>query len=142
MREVAIVGAGELGGIVAHVLARRDAVRSIVLVDDSGRVAAGKALDIAQAAAVEGFATQLAGATDLATVAGSSVVIVAERMTQGSWSTDEGLALLKRLFQTAPRAVRLPENPRQTVARSNRVFPTGPFASSRRDRSPPGVRSL
>jgi len=105
MQEVAIVGAGELGGIVAHVLARRDAVRSIVLVDDSGRVAAGKALDIAQAAAVEGFATQLAGATDLATVAGSSVVIVAERMTQGSWSTDEGLALLKRLFQTAPRAV-------------------------------------
>src|SRR5262245_3871780 len=48
MQEVAIVGAGELGGAVAHVLARRDAVRSIVLADESGRVAAGKALDIAQ----------------------------------------------------------------------------------------------
>ena len=61
MREVAIVGAGELGGAVAHVLARRDVVRSLVLVDESGRVAAGKALDIAQAAPVEGFATQLTG---------------------------------------------------------------------------------
>lgn len=104
MREVAIVGAGELGGAVAHVLARRDAVRSIVLADESGRVAAGKALDIAQAAPVESFATQSTGTTDLATVAGSSVVIVAERMA-GPWSTDEGLLLLKRLVQSAPRAV-------------------------------------
>src|SRR5262245_57171405 len=104
MREVAIVGAGELGGAIAHTLARRDVVGSIVLVDESGRVAAGKALDIAQAAPVEGFATQLAGATDLATVAGSAVVIVAERVA-GPWSTEEGLLLLKRLGQTAPRAV-------------------------------------
>jgi len=105
MREVAIVGAGELGGAIAHVLARRDAVRSIVLIDESGRVASGKALDIAQAAPVENFATQLTGTTDVATVAGSAVVIVAERVAQGPWSTEEGLLLLKRLVLTAPRAV-------------------------------------
>jgi malate dehydrogenase len=104
MREVAIVGAGELGGAVAHVLARRDAVRSLVLVDESGRVAEGKALDIAQAAPVEGFATQLAGTTDIARVAGSEVVIVTERFAAGPWSTEDGLLLLKRLAQMAPRA--------------------------------------
>jgi malate dehydrogenase len=104
MREVAIVGAGELGGVVAHVLARRDVARSLVLVDESGSVAAGKALDIAQAAPVEGFSTQLAGTTDVAIVAGSTVVIVAERFAGGPWSTEEGLLLLKRLTQTAPRA--------------------------------------
>ena len=131
MREVAIVGAGELGGAVAHVLARRDAVRSIVLVDESGRVAAGKALDIAQAAPVEGFATQVTGTADLATVAGSSVVVVADRVAQGPWSTDEGLLLLKRLVQTAPRAVVIcagPSSPRARRARcpraSNRSSPT------------------
>jgi malate dehydrogenase len=105
MREVAIVGAGELGGAVAHVLARRDVVRSLVLVDESGRVAAGKALDIAQAAPVEGFATQLAGTTDIATVGGAAVMIVAERFAGGPWSSEDGLLLLKRLTQTAPRAV-------------------------------------
>ena len=104
MREIAIVGAGELGGAVAHLLARRDIVGSLMLVDESGRVAAGKALDIAQAAPIERFATRLAGTTDLATVAGSSIVIVAERFSGGSWSTEEGLLLLKRLTQTAPRA--------------------------------------
>jgi len=104
MREVAVVGAGELGGAVAHVLARRDVVRSLVLYDESGRVAAGKALDLAQAAPVEGFATQLAGTTDLAAVAGASVVILAERFAGGPWSSEEGLLLLKQLTQTAPRA--------------------------------------
>ena len=138
MREVAIVGAGELGGAVAHVLARRDAVRSIVLVDESGRVAAGKALDIAQAAPVEGFATQVTGTTDLATVAGSSVVVVAERVAQGAWSTDEGLLLLKRLVQTAPRAVFICAGPssRELVERGvrelsidrRRLFGTAPEA--------------
>ena len=138
MREVAIVGAGELGGAVAHVLARRDAVRSIVLADESGRVAAGKALDIAQAAPVEGFATGITGTTDLATVAGSSVVVVAERVAQGPWSADEGLLLLKRLVQSAPRAIFLCAGPsaRELVERGvrelridrRRLFGTAPEA--------------
>jgi len=138
MREVAIVGAGELGGAVAHVLARRDAVRSIVLADESGHVAAGKALDIAQAAPVEGFATQITGTTDLATVAGSSVVVVADRVVQGPWSTDEGLLLLKRLLQTAPRAIFVSAGPssRELVERGvrelrierRRLFGTAPEA--------------
>ncbi len=62
MQEVAIIGAGELGGAVAHALARSNLVRSIRLIDETGRVAAGKALDIAQAAPIEGFATRLSGA--------------------------------------------------------------------------------
>lgn len=105
MQEVAVVGAGELGGAVAHALARRDVVRSLVIVDESGRVAAGKVLDIAQAAPVEGFSTQLASATDIGAVAGASVVILAERVDGGPWSTEEGLLLLERLTETTPRAV-------------------------------------
>src|SRR5690349_7589659 len=73
MREVAIIGAGELGGALAHALARRDLARTITLVDEHGRVAEGKALDISQAAPVEGFATQLAGSTDLAAGLGAPV---------------------------------------------------------------------
>ena len=46
MKDVAIIGAGEVGGLLAHVLARRDTAAEIRLIDESGRVAAGKALDI------------------------------------------------------------------------------------------------
>jgi malate dehydrogenase len=105
MRSVAIVGAGELGGAIAHALARRDVVRTIALVDESGRVAAGKALDIAQAAPVEGFATQLSGTTDLSSVAGAAVVVVADRVVGGEWHGEDALMLLNRLRQFAVSAV-------------------------------------
>src|SRR5207245_5970478 len=64
MTDVAIIGAGEVGGLIAHVLARRDAVAEIRLIDESGRVAAGKALDITQAAPSERFAARVSGAID------------------------------------------------------------------------------
>ena len=105
MQDVAIIGAGELGGATAHALARANLVRTITLVDDTRRVAAGKALDIAQAAPVEGFATQLTGATDVSVAAGASVVILADRVTGGEWQGEDGLVLLKRLTQTAGGAV-------------------------------------
>src|SRR2546423_11335176 len=78
MREVAIVGAGELGGLVAHALARRNSAGLIRLIDDSGRVAEGKALDISQAAPVEGFATAIAGSTGLSAAAGADIVVIAD----------------------------------------------------------------
>jgi malate dehydrogenase len=105
MQRVAIIGAGELGGAIAHALAPRDVVRSIALVDDAGRIAAGKALDIAQAAPVEGFATDLAGATDVSMAAGASVVIVADRAGRGEWQGEDALVLLKQLTQTAADAI-------------------------------------
>jgi malate dehydrogenase len=105
MQGVAIVGAGELGGLLAHVLARRDAARTIRLIDDKGRVAEGKALDIAQAAPVEGFATQLSGSTDWATGAGAQVIVVADRVGAGEWSGEEGLQLVAQLARSAPAAV-------------------------------------
>ena len=105
MQDVAIIGAGELGGATAHALARSNLVRSITLIDDTRRVAAGKALDIAQAAPVEGFATQLSGATDVSVAAGASIVVLADRITGGEWQGEDGLVLLRQLSRTAPGAV-------------------------------------
>jgi malate dehydrogenase len=113
MQHVAIIGAGELGGATAHALARSNLVRTITLIDDTRRVAAGKALDIAQAAPVEGFATQLAGATDVSMAAGAAIVILADRITGGEWQGEDGLVLLKRLSQTAAGAVILCAGPAQ-----------------------------
>jgi malate dehydrogenase len=104
MREVAIVGAGELGALIAHVLARRGAVNSVQLIDESGRIAAGKALDIMQAAPIEAFSTRVIGSTDLFAAAGADVVIIADRAVGGEWPIDDGLTQLRRLDGIAPRA--------------------------------------
>ena len=105
MRRVAIIGAGELGGAAAHLVARHDLVQSITLVDETGRVAAGKALDIAQAAPIEGFATELSGSTDVSRAAGAAIVVIADRVGGGEWQGEDGWLLLKRLTQTASGAV-------------------------------------
>src|SRR5262245_34394260 len=105
MREIAIVGAGELGGACAHAIARADVARTITLIDEKGKVAAGKALDITQAAPVEGFATQLSGATDLVNAAGAELVVIADRFGGSEWQGEEALALLRRLQQVASHAI-------------------------------------
>src|SRR5438552_3010243 len=105
MQTVAIIGAGELGGAIAHVLARRDIARSILLVDDAGSVAAGKALVIAQAAPVDTFATQLSGASDLSSAAGATAIVVADRVKGGEWQGEDALALMKRLARMTADAV-------------------------------------
>src|SRR4051812_46985671 len=105
MREVAIIGAGELGGALAHVLASRGTVRTLRLLDEKGRVAEGKALDIAQAAPVQGFATEITGSADAAAAGGAQVVVVADRAGGAEWHGDEGMLLLRRILQMAPRAI-------------------------------------
>jgi malate dehydrogenase len=105
MQDVAIVGAGELGGNLAHVLAARDTVRSIRLIDSAGSVAAGKALDIRQASPIEQFATDVSGVTDISYAAGSTVIVVADRAGQGEWQGEEAMLLLKQLSQLGRSAI-------------------------------------
>jgi malate dehydrogenase len=96
---VCIIGAGELGGATAHALARHEHVRTVILIDDAAGVAAGKALDILQAGAVDGSHTHLEGSADLSRVVGAAVCVIADRSgrTSSEWQGDEGLALLNRL---------------------------------------------
>ncbi len=104
MTTAAIIGAGELGGAIAHALARRDAVGRIWLVDAAGNPAAGKALDIQQSGAIEGFGTQLGGTSDVTRIIGCDVCIVADRFGPGSpeWQGEEGFAHLTRIAEMVP----------------------------------------
>jgi malate dehydrogenase len=99
MSTVCIIGAGELGGAVAHALARGKRAGRVRLVDAAGGVAAGKALDIQQSGAVEGFHAQLDGTDDLTRIAGCATCVIADRVGRPSseWNGDEGLAMLKQL---------------------------------------------
>jgi malate/lactate dehydrogenase len=105
MPDVAILGAGELGGTLAHVLARRDVVRSIRLIDSAGTVAAGKALDIMQASPIEQFATQVSGVTDVTYAAGATIVAIADRAGHGEWQGEDAVLLLQQLSQLAHPAI-------------------------------------
>ncbi len=73
--KIALVGAGNIGGTLAHLIGLKE-LGDVVLFDVFGGVAAGKALDIAQSSPVDGFDCALAGGSDYAAIAGADVVIV------------------------------------------------------------------
>ncbi len=97
MFDVAIVGAGDLGGTLASIAASLDLARTVHLIDDSGQLAAGKALDIAQSAPILGFATRVTGGTDVTAASGARVVVIADRAAVGEWPADEATKVLQRL---------------------------------------------
>ena len=75
--KVTVVGAGNVGATCADVLAVRNFVDEIVILDIKEGVAEGKALDIWQTAPIRGFNTRLTGSTnDYSKTAGSDVVVV------------------------------------------------------------------
>ena len=73
--KIALIGAGNIGGTLAHLAALKD-LGDIVLFDIIEGVPQGKALDLAQSGAVEGFDAALAGTQDYAPIEGADVVIV------------------------------------------------------------------
>ena len=98
MTIVSILGAGELGGSVAHALARAERVGRVVLIDDGGAIAAGKALDIQQSGAIDGFHTRVEGTQDLTRVTGCTVCVVADTgRPAAEWQGESGLAMMGRL---------------------------------------------
>ena len=73
--KIALIGAGMIGGTLAHIAAREE-LGDVVLFDIAEGTPQGKALDIAEATAVFGKDTALRGANDYADIAGADVCIV------------------------------------------------------------------
>jgi malate dehydrogenase len=76
MRKVTVVGAGNVCATVASVLAHKDIVKEIVLLDIMGDLAKGKALDMWQQAPVDYYSTFLRGSDNYEDTANSDIVVI------------------------------------------------------------------
>lgn len=74
-KKIALVGSGNIGGTLAHLIGYKG-LGDVVLVDVADGLPQGKALDLAQAMAIEGIATSIVGGNDYALMEGADVVIV------------------------------------------------------------------
>lgn len=75
--KVTVVGAGNVGATCANVLAEKDFLKEVILLDIKEGVAEGKALDIWESSAIQHFSTRTLGVTDdYARTAHSDVVVI------------------------------------------------------------------
>jgi malate dehydrogenase len=73
--KVTVVGAGNVGATTAQRIAEAD-LADVVMVDVAAELAAGKALDMMEAAPILGFNARIEGGGDYAATAGSQVAVI------------------------------------------------------------------
>ena len=61
MRKISLIGAGQIGGTLAHLIGLKELVNEVVMFDVASGIAKGKALDIAQSSSVDGFNVNFSG---------------------------------------------------------------------------------
>ena len=75
--KVSVIGAGNVGATCADVLAQKDIIKEIVLLDIKDGVAEGKALDIWETAPINYYSSKTIGVTNnYGATAGSDVVVI------------------------------------------------------------------
>ena len=90
--KVTVVGAGNVGATCADVLAYREVVNEIVLVDIKEGLAEGKALDIWQKAPIDVYDSRTIGVTnDYSRTAGSDIVVITSGLPRKPGMTRDDL---------------------------------------------------
>ena len=74
-KKITLIGAGQIGGTLAHLIALKD-LADVVLFDVAAGIAKGKALDIAQSSPVNEFNVNLSGTDDYEDTKNSDVIII------------------------------------------------------------------
>ncbi|WP_075522010.1 malate dehydrogenase [Candidatus Pelagibacter communis] len=76
MTKISLIGAGQIGGTLAHLIGTKELVNEVVLFDVASGIAKGKALDIAQSSSVDGFNVRFSGTDNYEDIKDSDVIII------------------------------------------------------------------
>ena len=74
-KKISLIGAGQIGGTLAHLIALKE-LGDVVLFDVAEGIAKGKALDIAQSSSVDGFNVEIKGTNNYEDTKNSDVIII------------------------------------------------------------------
>lgn len=105
--KLALVGAGGVGGNIAHLAANADMADEIALIDIAPGLAAATALDLNHTSGITGTRARCVGGEDLGMVSGADVVVVtAGRARRPGMSRADLIETNKRVIHAAADAVR------------------------------------
>ena len=76
MKKISLIGAGQIGGTLAHLIGLKETASEVVLFDVANGIAKGKALDIAQSSSVDGFNVSFSGTDKYKDIKNSDAIII------------------------------------------------------------------
>ena len=76
MKKISLIGSGQIGGTLAHLIGTKELADEVILFDVASGIANGKALDIAQSSSVDGFNVKLSGTDKYEDIKDSDVIII------------------------------------------------------------------
>ncbi|MFC2450796.1 MAG: malate dehydrogenase [Flavobacteriaceae bacterium] len=113
--KITVIGAGAVGATCAEYIAMRNFTSEVILVDIKEGLAEGKAMDLMQTAAVEGFDTKVTGVTnDFSATKNSQIVVITSGIPRKPGMTREELigvnadivtSVAEKALQYSPNAI-------------------------------------
>jgi malate dehydrogenase len=104
--KIALVGAGNIGGTLAHLAGLKN-LGDIVILDVNEGVAKGKALDLEQSSVVEDFDAKIIGTSNYDDIAGSDVIIVTAGIARKpGMSRDDLMATNTAIIKTVAEGIK------------------------------------
>jgi len=76
LKKISLIGAGQIGGTLAHLIGLKEVANEVVLFDVASGIAKGKALDIAQSSSVDGSNVRFLGTDKYEDIKDSDVIII------------------------------------------------------------------
>jgi malate dehydrogenase len=115
MSKISVIGAGNVGASCAEYIAMKNFASEVVLLDIKENFAEGKAMDLMQTAALNGFDTRIIGSTnDYSKTANSEVVVITSGVPRKPGMTREELiginagivkTVMENCLQHSPNAI-------------------------------------
>ncbi len=104
--KISLIGGGQIGGVLAQLAAQRE-LGDVVLFDIVEGLPQGKALDIAEAAPVDGFDVSLKGTNSYEDIKGSDVVIVTAGLPRKpGMSRDDLISVNSKIMTSVAEAIK------------------------------------
>ena len=105
-KKISLIGAGQIGGTLAHLIGIKEIVDEVVLFDVASGIAKGKALDIAQSSSVDGFNVKFSGTDDYKDIKDSDVIIITAGVPRKpGMSRDDLLGINLKIIQPIFRVI-------------------------------------
>ncbi|PQM61242.1 MAG: malate dehydrogenase [Rhodobacteraceae bacterium] len=104
--KIALIGAGQIGGTLAHLAAMKE-LGDVVVFDIAEGIPQGKALDIAESSPVDGFDSKVSGANDYSRIEGADVCIVTAGVPRKpGMSRDDLLGINLKVMKTVGEGIK------------------------------------